>query len=122
MGKRLAVVCGGALGGYVAGYLARDGHDLTMIDMWPNHVAAIQKNGLALSGMTEPENFTTPVNAIHLSDVHDMAKKFGSYDIAFVATKSYDTIWTTHLIEPYLAPRSSLIPFCSETMNPPGAR
>ena len=104
MSKRLAVVCGGALGGYVSGYLARDGHDLTLIDMWPDHVKAIRKDGLTLSGMTEPENFTTPVNAIHLSDVHDMAAKFGNFDIAFVATKSYDTIWATHLIEPYLAP------------------
>ncbi|MEM8971211.1 MAG: 2-dehydropantoate 2-reductase [Pseudomonadota bacterium] len=104
MSKRIAVVCGGALGGYVSGYLARDGHDLTLIDMWPDHVEAIRKNGLTLSGMTEPENFTTPVSAIHLSDVHDMACKFGNFDIAIVATKSYDTIWATHLIEPYLAP------------------
>ena len=104
MSKRLAVVCGGALGGYVSGYLARDGHDLTMIDMWPDHVEAIRKDGLALSGMTEPENFTSKVTAVHLSDVHDMARKFGNFDVAFVATKSYDTIWATHLIEPYLAP------------------
>lgn len=104
MGNRIAFVCGGALGGYVAGYLSRAGHDLTLIDMWPAHVEAIRQHGLTLSGLTEPENFTTPVNAIHLSDVHDMSRKFGKYDIAFIATKSYDTLWAAQLIEPYLAP------------------
>ena len=33
MGKRIAVVGAGALGGYVGGYFARDGHDVTLIDM-----------------------------------------------------------------------------------------
>ena len=104
MKPRIAVVCGGALGGYVSGYLARAGHDLTLIDMWPEHVQAIRKNGLTLTGLTEPENFTSEVNAVHLSELHDMSLKFGGYDIAFVATKSYDTVWASHLIEPYLAP------------------
>lgn len=104
MKPRIAVVCGGALGGYVSGYLAREGHDLTLVDMWPDHVEAIRRDGLVLTGLTEPENFTSQVNAIHLSDVHDMARAFGKFDIAFVATKSYDTVWATHLIAPYLAP------------------
>ncbi len=104
MKPRIAVVCGGALGGYVCGYLARDGHDLTLIDMWPAHVEAMRGKGLTLTGFTEPENFTTKVNAIHLSDVHQMARRFGNYDIAVIATKSYDTVWATHLIAPYLAP------------------
>ena len=104
MNKRIAIICAGALGGHVAGYLARDQHDLTLIDMWPEHVEAIRANGLTLSGLTAAEKFTVSVNAIHLSDIHDMARKFGGFDIAFVATKSYDTIWAAHLIEPYLAP------------------
>ena len=104
MGKRLAIVCGGALGGYVAGYLSREGHDLTLIDMWPAHVEAIRRDGLGLSGLTEPENFSVPVNTIHLSDVHDVSRQFGNFDIAFIATKSYDTVWAAQLIEPYLAP------------------
>jgi 2-dehydropantoate 2-reductase len=35
MGKRIAFVGVGALGGYVGGYLAHHGHDVTLIDMWP---------------------------------------------------------------------------------------
>jgi 2-dehydropantoate 2-reductase len=35
MGKRIAFVGAGALGGYVGGYLAHHGQDVTLIDMWP---------------------------------------------------------------------------------------
>ena len=38
MPKRIAVVGAGALGGYVGGTLAHLGHDVTLIDAWPEHV------------------------------------------------------------------------------------
>ena len=34
MGKRIAVVGVGALGGYVGGWLAHTGEDVTLIDFW----------------------------------------------------------------------------------------
>src|SRR5205085_998759 len=41
MNKRIAVVGAGALGGYVGGALAHLGHDVTLIDAWPEHVETI---------------------------------------------------------------------------------
>ena len=38
---RIAVVGAGAVGGLAGGHLARAGHDVTLIDGWPEHVAAI---------------------------------------------------------------------------------
>ena len=38
MGKKIAIVGAGAVGAHVAGYLTREGHDLTVIDIWPEHV------------------------------------------------------------------------------------
>src|SRR5262245_19761201 len=52
MGKRIAVMGVGALGGYVGGYLAHGGHDVTLIDMWPENIEAIRKRGLELDGVT----------------------------------------------------------------------
>ena len=46
MSKRIAVVGAGALGGYVGGWLAHSGQDVTLIDMWPEHVEAIRARGL----------------------------------------------------------------------------
>src|SRR5206468_3464864 len=48
MAKRIAVVGAGALGGYVGGTLAHLGHDVTLIDAWPEHVETIRARGRVL--------------------------------------------------------------------------
>ena len=58
MSKRIAVVGVGALGGYVGGYLAHAGLDVTLIDFWPENIEAIRKRGLELDGVTPEEKFT----------------------------------------------------------------
>ena len=103
MGKRIAFVGAGALGGYVGGYFARDGHDVTLIDPWPEHIETIRRQGLALNGLTPEEQFTvTTAKTMHLTEVQSLAKQ-KPVDIAFVAVKSYDTEWATMMIRPYLA-------------------
>ena len=56
MKKRIAVVGSGAVGGYLGGHLARTGNDVTLIDPWPEHIEAIRRHGLQLSGMTDEES------------------------------------------------------------------
>ena len=58
MGKRIAVVGVGALGGYVGGNLAHAGEDVTLIDFWPENIEAIRSRGLELDGVTPEEKFT----------------------------------------------------------------
>src|ERR1044071_1869252 len=104
MGKRIAFVGAGALGGYVGGYLAHHGQDVTLIDMWPEHLEAIRSRGLELDGVTAEEKFTvTQAKTMNLTEVQSLSKQ-KPVDIAFVAVKSYDTQWATALIKPYLAP------------------
>ena len=104
MGKRIAVVGAGALGGYVGGYFARDGHDVTLIDMWPENIEAIRSRGLELDGVTPEEKFTVKdVKTMHMTEVQSLSRE-KPVDIAFVAVKAYDTEWATMLIKPYLAP------------------
>lgn len=99
----IAIVGAGALGGHVGGYLARNGERVTLIDPWPEHVETMRRDGLTLRGQTAPENFTTKVHAIHLTELQEVAKG-DLFDIAFIAVKSYDTVWATEMIKPYLAP------------------
>ncbi len=103
MDRRIAFVGAGAIGGYIGGNLAALGHDVTLIDAWPAHVEAMRTGGLRLHGMTEPENHTVRVNAMHVTEVQALARQ-RPIDVAFIAVKSYDTVWATRLIRQYLAP------------------
>ncbi len=103
MGKRIVFVGAGAVGGYVSGHMTRAGHDVTIIDPWPEHVESMRANGLQLSGVTEAERHSIKVNALHVCEVQGLIKQ-RPFDIAFICVKSYDTEWGTLLIRPYLAP------------------
>jgi len=69
MGKRIVFVGAGALGGYVGGHLTRAGHDVTLIDPWPEHVDTMRMHGIQLSGTTPAERHLVPVNAMHITNV-----------------------------------------------------
>ena len=99
MKEKIVFVGAGAVGGYTGGHMARAGHDVTLIDPWPAHVAAIKSRGLELGG-TQGEH-SVRVKALHLSEVQSLA--VAPVDIAFVCMKLYDTEWATALIVPYLA-------------------
>jgi len=100
VGKHIAVIGAGAVGGYTGGRLALAGEDVTLIDPWPEHVEAIRGRGLQLSG-AEGEQ-TARVRALHLTDAQSLSRK--PVDVAIISTKSYDTAWAAMLIRQYLAP------------------
>ena len=95
----------GAVGGYVGGQLTRAGHDVTLVDPWPEHVQAMRENGLHLSG-SQGEH-VVKVNAVHISEVQSFVRN--PVDIAVICTKSYDTEWSAMMIGPYLSPRGYVV-------------
>jgi 2-dehydropantoate 2-reductase len=108
MDRRIAIIGAGALGGYVGGTLAHLGHDVTLIDPWPEHIEAIRSRGLELDGLTAEERFVVKnAKTLHLTEVQALAKR--PVDVAFVAVKSYDTAWATMLIKPYLSPEGYVV-------------
>ena len=108
MQKRIAIIGAGALGGYVGGNLARLGHDVTLIDPWPEHVETIRRNGLELDGVTAEERFVVKnIKILHLTELQSLASR--PFDLAMVAMKSYDTAWATALIKPYLSPEAFVV-------------
>ncbi len=103
MKPKIAFMGAGAVGGYVGAHFARQGHDVTLIDPWPEHVETVRAHGMKLTGMTPEETMTVQVPIIHLTEVQGLAKS-RPIDIAFVSVKSYDTEWATTMIRQYLAP------------------
>lgn len=101
MTKRIAIMGCGALGGYVGGYLTRNGLDVTMIDPWPEHVAAM-RDGLKLEGVTDEECFDVECNTVLQSELPPPGET-GPFDIVFIAVKSYDTRDAAQFMQPYLA-------------------
>ncbi|MBI3330236.1 MAG: 2-dehydropantoate 2-reductase [Nitrospinae bacterium] len=105
MGKKLAFMGAGGVGSYVGGHFTRAGEDVTLIDPWPEHIDTIKRDGLHLSG-TQGEYVVHP-RALHLHEVQSLFKD--PLDIAFVCTKSYDTVWATEMISQYLAPSGFVV-------------
>ena len=102
-GKKIAVVCTGAVGGYAGAHMVQAGEDVTFIDFWPEHVDHMKQHGLTITHLREVEPFTVPMRALHITEAQHLSKE-KPIDIAFVCTKSYDTAWATALIKQYLAP------------------
>ena len=95
--KKIAVIGCGAIGGSVSVDLTEAGLDVTVIDQWPEQVETVRSSGLTV---TMPDREVHAVlDAIHL---HELASRVPSFDIVFLAVKSYDTRWLVELIEPYL--------------------
>lgn len=89
--KKIAVVGTGAAGTYIGAFLSREGHDVTLFDMWGEHVEVMRTSGISVTGCQGP--FSVSVNAYHLADAMQVNSLF---DIIFFAVKSYDTEWTAH--------------------------
>src|ERR1700751_1015287 len=103
MGRRIAIVGAGAVGGYAGAHMVQAGEDVTFIDPWPEHVEHMRKHGLRVTHAKDVPEFTVPVRALHVTDAQQLSKE-KPVDIAFVCMKSYDTAWATMMIRQYLAP------------------
>ena len=107
MTMRIGIVGAGAIGCVVGGLLTQAGHDVTLIDQWPEHVETLKRQGLRLSGTCG--DHLIAVQALHL---HEVQRVVTPFDAVFVAVKSYDTEWATALGVAHLArPQGVVVDF-----------
>jgi len=97
MAMRIGIIGAGAIGSVVGGMLTRAGHDVTLIDQWPEHVEKMRKDGLRLSGTCG--DHVVRVKALHIYEAQSIAEPF---DAVFISVKSYDTEWAASLGIQYL--------------------
>lgn len=96
---RIAVLGSGANGASIGADLTAAGHDVTLVEQWPEHVQAMRARGVRIE--LPDETVTVPVRACHLCDVATFTEPF---DVVLVLMKAYDTRWACQLIEPHVAP------------------
>src|SRR5215468_790101 len=114
MSPRILFIGAGAIGSYIGGFLSRAGHDVTLVDPWPEQVEAIREKGLKVTGPHEP--FEARPTALH---VHEAQRLGADFDIAFVAMKAYDTAWATHMALSHLGPEGYVVS-AQNCWNDPG--
>lgn len=103
-GRRIAVLGSGANGSSIGADLIAAGHDVTLVEQWPEHVRAIRANGLRI----EMPDRTLEVEATAL-DLCEVATITESFDVVLLVMKAYDADWTARLIAPRVAPGGLLV-------------
>lgn len=91
---KVHVVGAGAIGGLVGAYLARAGHEVTLVDANARHVAAIRADGLRITGVAE---FTVRLPALEPDELRE------PLDVVLLAVKSRHTADALRVITPLLS-------------------
>lgn len=80
---KVAIVGCGAMGSVYAGLMAHAGHEVHGVTLWADHVAAIQKNGLRVSGISGDKT-------VRLAGASTTTDGIGHCDLVIIAAKAYD--------------------------------
>jgi 2-dehydropantoate 2-reductase len=99
----------GAIGGCFGAYMAKAGEDVLFVDRNVEHIDALNKSGLRISGF---DNFTVRVKACTPAELR------GPLGIVFLAVKSQDTPGALDVLEPLCGP-DSIIVSLQNGINPP---
>jgi 2-dehydropantoate 2-reductase len=91
----------GAIGGTLGAYLARAGHDITLVDAATDHVDAIDANGLRITGPIS--EFTVRPTA------RPPNRLTGTWDTIILATKAHHTETAARALRPHLAPAGCVV-------------
>jgi 2-dehydropantoate 2-reductase len=94
MGMRSLIWGAGAIGGTLGAYLARAGNDITMVDTVVEHVDAIARAGLRVTGPID--EFTVRVPAFAPQTLS------GTWDEIILATKAHHTDAAVRALRPHL--------------------
>ena len=107
---RMIFMGAGPIGGIVGGRLARQGSDVTLVDVDGEHVRAIRERGLRIDAPDGP--FNVSVTALLPNEVR------GKFDIGFIAVRSYATKDVVASLAPHLGQNGVLVSL-QNGINPP---
>ncbi len=100
---KATIIGAGAIGGLAGAYMAAAGHDVTLVDRWPEHVEALRRHGLVTDGIRGERSF--PVKALH---PHELT---GPLEAVLIATKSQHSEDALRAILPFVGPETFFVSF-----------
>ncbi len=106
MTRRILVVGAGAVGSYISGWLSHEGHEVTALDPWAEHVAAVNERGLSVSGPHEP--FNASPEMLNLHEAQRLTRS-PAFDIGLICVKSFDTSWAAALAARFIGSDGYLV-------------
>jgi 2-dehydropantoate 2-reductase len=110
LGDRITIIGAGAIGGVLGAFMAGAGHDVLLVDSVAEHVAAINANGLRISGFRGDRVFK--VKAATPDQLRE------PLTFVILAVKAQHTLQALAPVEPLLAPDGFVVSlqngFCEE--------
>lgn len=98
---KIAVVGAGAMGGSFGGHLAKAGHEVRLVDIWPEHIESVTQNGLKVTGALGDYVAKVPITA------KPDYSSWADWVIAFIDTNATREAAAT--INQVMAPNGSVI-------------
>ncbi len=95
----------GAVGSVIGGFLTRLGHDVSLVGR-PDHMNAIQKNGLVIRGIWGEYRIKALETYVSASELQKLNPEF---DYIFLTVKSYDTERAVLELKPFMNEKTVLI-------------
>ncbi len=99
--SRFLIWGAGAIGGTLGAYLARAGDEVTFVDTAPEHVDAINRDGLRIVGPID--QFVARVPAFTPDTLS------GTWDDIILATKAHHTGIAVRALKPHLSPEGAVV-------------
>lgn len=81
--RAVTIIGAGAIGGTLGAFLTRAGYDVTLVDIVPEHVETMNRDGLRIEGIRG--DHTYPVKAVHADDLT------GPLDVVLLCVKGHFT-------------------------------
>ena len=107
---KIVVMGAGPIGGIVGGRLAREGYDVTLVDIDAEHVRAIREQGLRVD--VPDGSFHLPVPAVLPNEME------GKFDVGLVAVRSNYTRDALAFVSPHMD-KDGILVSLQNGMNPP---
>ena len=82
------------------------GHEVTALDSWAEHAAAVNERGLSVSGPHEP--FTASLEMLNIHEAQRLARR-PPFDIGLICVKSFDTTWAATLAAKFIGDDGYLV-------------